>query len=107
MLSQEKAKSEQAVVTNGELEGEKDVLRRKLAERDNECQDLEQRLRGSQTAVKKMQQQKEDVQMELDQVSAQVSGIGRLEGKYRRFECEKRVFFSIYTNFGGFFFIVF
>ena len=79
-------------------------MRRKLAERDNECQDLEQRLRGSQTAVKKMQQQKEDVQMELDQVSAQVSGIGRLEGKYRRFECEKRVFFSIYTNFGGFFF---
>merc|ERR1712038_511266 len=30
------------------------------------------------------QQQKEDVQMELDQVSAQVAGIGRLEGKYER-----------------------
>jgi len=84
MLGQEKAKLEQAVITNGELEGEKDGLRRKLAERDNECQDLEQRLRGSQVSVKKMQQQKEDVQMELDQVSAQVSGIGRLEGKYER-----------------------
>merc|ERR1719225_1835156 len=67
-----------------EFEGAAQKLRRQLSERNEEVDDWERKYKQSEQAKKRAENQRDDLQMELDSAAKQISNVARMESKHQK-----------------------